>query len=142
MMALRRGQLAILGQRFKPGAFRLVRLDETKGLVLLGHEDSKGLQGMWNWHLSLLTKLAVCQGYSAAIRDIIKRNRIEKDLALSPLLSYLLWVRAKQKGVSLVDEAQWQIEIDQSLVPEAQKRYKSFVQDKALLAKNLKFCSD
>ena len=142
MMALRRGQLAILGQRFKPGAFRLVRLDETKSFILLSDEDVKGLQGMWNWHLSLLTKLAVCQGYSAAIRDIIKRNRIEKDLALSPLLSYLLWVRAKQKGVPFIDEASWQAEIDKGLAPGIQKRYKNMTKGKTLLAQRLRFCSE
>ena len=142
MMALRRGQLAVFGQRSAGGSFKRVRLDETQSLLVLSLEDTSGVQRLWSWHFSLLYKLAVCQGYQAAIRDIIKSSQEKDDLQLSPVLSYLLWLRAKQKGVQLVDEKKWQAEIDKTLSLDEKKRYKGLIEDNAVLMKNLSFCSD
>ena len=131
-----------------PGRQNKNRFDQT---VMLDQARSylQKKQGVWpkqEYFLALsfdqLTVLAVCAGYKPAILDVLKAARVQRQLTLSPVLSYLLFLRVEgAEGLRVIEKDKWLGLIDQTLSAKEKDLYSQLIQDKDRLYQELDYCS-
>ena len=131
-----------------PGRQNKNRFDQT---VMLDQARSylQKKQGVWpsqEYFLALsfdqLTVLAVCAGYKPAILDVLKAARVQRQLTLSSVLSYLLFLRVEgAEGLRVIEKDKWLGQIDQTLSAKEKDLYSQLIQDKDRLYQELDYCS-
>lgn len=104
-----------------------------------GNKENKS-QGLYWLGFNSLAELALCHGYKPAVLDMVKASRVQDQVKLSALLSYMLMLRVKQNKMRVIFKGEWLKEIDAVLTEHQKQKYRSLIGDRRALREEISYC--